>query len=143
MNTWRGFVVLLAAALGGFIGMALWVGLLFEGTREPHLSPWSALEGTTMMLTGVFLSGRATARVLLGEETAQQILLAGRWRLVLLTFLTGALMIAAQFLDGPPRRPGTLSWVTIGTGAALVLWAATQTWAYCLSPWVRERREAA
>ena len=139
MQTWRGFVVILVAAIGGFAAMFTWL-VMFALPEDGHdVDPFASLEGTAVCMAGIFYSGQAAARLLIGTRDSEEIARSGSARLVPLHFLLGVIFIAARPIAG--FRP-LWTWrygVVVALGLGLLSWAGFDLWRYLIKPYLHQR----
>ena len=125
MNGFRGFLVLLAASLGGFVGMMVWV---FWQADAMQRGEGNVFEGLALMMAGAFWTGQAAATGLrLSAQEIDGIRQHGRFQSGLANLGAGLVVVAA-YSESLNRQLSILSATLLAAGIASAVFGGWTLW---------------
>ncbi len=129
MNSWRGAVLILASAVGGFSGGMLWLFLSMESMRDKTISPFAALEGLGFLMGGIFLTAQATASVLeLSTTERHEFQTHYQFQRAIVTAGVGLAVVIGRFEGTPVLDPRTVLQGIVGS--LMLAWGVWGLWVH-------------
>jgi hypothetical protein len=145
MHSWRRAVVILISALVASSVMIGWLVICLPHYQEIRNSfpddegNWrfdiGFLEFFALFFGSIFVAGRWSAKILIGNRAADEIAASGRWRTVPLEFFIGLLLIMTRWAAGKPNAPWTWDYLLqTALGALMILDSLYEAWKYWIAP---------